>query len=322
MIHKKNLLASLYIFLAACAPFGSSSLEQRVELQDMQIRQMQPQQADTWNEVQSMRQEIAQLKGQLAELNNAGGARAIADRVRQHDAALRQVDDSMSLNLPLGTPLPAGAPVSAGAVNVAQGGEPQGIVPQAGNAPDSSAYASALPVPATAAAAPAVATAQPTGSYGLPPDPVQQPAIAPDESNWGKADPQPEPVTVQKDIAAALFEAGVNDYNGRKYEAAERSFKDYLKNYPKNGQAAEAQYYVGECLFQRNQFPQAALEYDAVIKKYPKSGSAAASYYKQAICFSKMKQPDAAKMQMQAVISKFPNSPYAARAKTFLKTNR
>lgn len=318
---KNWFVAFTGLVLVGCAPLGSSSLEQRVEQQDMQLRQMQPQQADTWNEVQAMRQEIQQLKGQLAELNNAGGAKAIADRVRQHDAALRQVDNSMALNLPLGTPMPAPAvpPAAQAGIPVTQGTAQAPITPQPGNAPDSSAYAQAATPAATVATATPSAAAQ-TGAYGLPPDP--EPVTPPDESKWGQADPQPEPAPVQKDLASALFEAGVNDYNARNYAAAERSFNDFIKNYPKNGRIAEAQYYVGECLFQRNQFPQAALEYDKVIKSYPKSSSAAASYYKQAICFGKMNQPDAAKMQMQAVISKYPSSPYAARAKTFLKTNK
>lgn len=276
----------------------------------MQLRQMQPQQADTWNEVQAMRQEINQLKGQLAELNNAGGARALADRVRQHDAALRQVDDSMALNLPLGSPIPAQAaqPAVAAPTQVA---EPvTGITPQ-GKAPDSSAYGAGI------------VQAQQEGNYGLPEEPKPMPVTAPTEATWGKADPKPEPQEqAPKDIAQALFDAGVNDYNARNYQASERSFKDFLKNYPSNAKAAEAQYYLGECLFARNQYPQAALEYDVVIKKYPKSSSAPASYLKQGICFSKMKQPEAAKMQMQAVISKYPRSPEAARAKTFLKTNK
>lgn len=319
------LCAGCYAICAACAPIGSSSLEQRVEQQDIQLRQMQAQQADTWNELQEMKQERDNLKGQLDALNKAGGAQAIAQRVRQHDAALRKVDNSMALDLPLGSPLPeqntgqaamqqttaGGATESLTTVNQAPG---IGIVP--GNAPDSSAYAR----PAVQSAP--VQAAQAQGSYGLPPEPVQTPAEAPSGEKWGQADPKPEAPTPQKDISLALFDSGVNDFNARNYQAAERSFNDFLKNYPKHSQAAEAQYYLGECAFMRNKYPEAALAYNDVIQKFPKSGSVPGAYLKQAICFSKMKQPEAAKMQMQAVIKKYPNSPEAARAKTFLKTNK
>lgn len=171
--------------------------------------------------------------------------------------------------------------------------------------------------------------------YGLPPDSQAAatagaagaaagavPAQAPTGSTWGQADPKPVAQVPQKDISLALFDAGVNAYNARKYDEAQRSFTDFLKNYKGHSQAAEAQYYLAECYFQRNQFADAALAYDKVIKQYPKSSSAPGAYLKQGICFSKINQTAAAKARMQEVINKYPNTPEAARAKSFLKTNR
>lgn len=329
-------------FVAGCAPFGSSSeptLEQRVELQDARLRQIEPRQADAWNQIEAMKQEIASLRGQLDDLNNAGGARALADRVRQHDAALRQVDNNMALNLELGSPMTAApraetayAPVPGEVPLIGQPAEPIAPAIQPTGAPDSSAYGAAR-----------LSQATETGNYGLIDEtgaqtanhpatqsvvlPASQAIVnpsAPTEETWGQADPQPEPVAPapKKDISLALFDAGLNSYHSRDYAAAERSFRDFLKNYPSHSQTAEAQYYLAESMFQRNQFPEAALAYDAVIKKYPKSSSAPGAYLKQAICFSKMKQPDAAKARMKEIISKFPKSAEATRARTFLKTNK
>lgn len=321
--------------ITGCAPMQSSngpSLEERIAMQDRQLRQMQPQQADTWNEVQAMRQEINDLKGQLEDLKNVGGARGLADRVRQHDVALRQVDDNMSLNLNLGDPVPP--------QNGAEAQIPPSVQLPANHAPDSSAYgASGVALTPPAAAATAMQSAEPqTGSYGLPPDPAplqqqpgaaqtasaSEPLIAPSESTWGQADPQPAPEAAvpKKDISLALFDAGVNAYNARNYTEAARSFSDFLKNYKGHTQSAEAQYYLADCDFQRNNFPQAALAYDEVIKKYPKSSSAPKAYLKQAISFGKMNQKDAAKARMQELIKKYPNAPEVARAKSYLKNNK
>lgn len=327
-----SALACAFLACAACAPMGSSreqTLEQRVEQQDIQLRQMQPQQADTWNQLQAMRQELNELKGQLDDLNNAGGPRALADKVRQHDAALRQVDNNMALNLDLGSPMAQGA-ASAATVPTASSNLPpvptdgfQGGIQPTG-APDSSAYGAAR---TTQTGTPMTGTPIVQGSYGLPPDnpaptTQYQAVTAPSESTWGQADPKPVVQVPKKDLSLALFDAGVNAYNARNYESAQKSFSDFLKNYPDHTQTAEAQYYLAECQFQRNRFPEAALAYDTVIKKYPKSSSAPGSYLKQAICFSKMKQPAAAKARMQEIISKYPNSPEAARAKSFLKSNK
>lgn len=293
----RYLLFTFLWMTAACAPFGNSSdLEQRVDEQDYRLRQLQPQQADTWNEVQSMRQEIAQLKGQIAAMN-----RGVSSSQPEGESPLRQADAGQpQAVIPSASQDHAYEPVT-------------GITPSPRNAPDSSAYR------------PSIVQNQPdSGNYGLPPDAAPQQVQAPTEATWGQPDPVPasQPQPAQKDISLALFDAGVNAYNARNYQEAERSFKDFLKNYPNHTQTAEAQYYVAETQFQRNRFPEAALAYDTVIKKYPKSPSAPGAYYKQGIAFSKMGQRDAARARMQEVISKFPNSAEAGRAKAFLKTNK
>ena len=79
---------------------------------------------------------------------------------------------------------------------------------------------------------------------------------------------------------------------------------------------------MAECYFQRNQYADAALAYDKVIKDYPKSSSAPGAYLKQGISFSKLNQGAASKARLEELIKKYPNSPEAARAKTFLKTNK
>lgn len=260
-------------------------LEQQVQQQDAQLRRLQPAQADTQVQLQALRQEVNSLKGQLDDLKNAGGARALVARVRKHDEALRQVEQSMALNLNLGEPM-------------------GGAIPAA--------------LPAAAPAAPAAVAPAPV--YDTP----AAPAAAPSGNTWGQATPQPQ-AQVQvpkKDLSLALFDAGVNAYNARKYDEAQRSFNDFLKNYKNHTQSAEAQFYLAECYFQRNQFADAALAYDTVIKKYPSSSSAPGAYLKQGISFSKLNQGAAARARMQELIRKYPNSAEAARAKAFLKNNK
>ena len=142
-------------------------------------------------------------------------------------------------------------------------------------------------------------------------------------STWGQPTPQPEAKpAAKKDISLALYDAGLNAFQARKYDEAQRSFADFMKNYPTHSMAPDAQYYLAECYFQRNQFPDAALAYDTVITKFSKSNRTPGAYLKQGICFSKMNQKAAAKARMNELIKKYPNSPEAARAKNFLKTNK
>lgn len=256
------------------------NLQMRVQQQDQQLRQLQPAQADSWAQVQALRQEVNQLRGQIDDLQNAGGARALVERVQRHDAALRQVESSLALNLNLDAP--AAVPVPNGATNAA---------PQTG--PQHGGYNTGI--------TPSAATA------GMTP-PSQNQALTP-----------PPPAT---DMAQALYDAGLKAYNARNYTAAERSFSDLAKKYPSSKLASNAQYYVGECYFQRNDFGNAALAYDKVITQYKGSSRAPAAYLKQGIAFSKLGQGAAAKARMQELIKKYPNSAEAARAKSFLQTNK
>ncbi|HJA79825.1 MAG TPA: tol-pal system protein YbgF [Candidatus Desulfovibrio intestinavium] len=315
-----RLFAALGLFcgaslLGGCVGSSSSSssldLEQRVQQQDSQLRQLQPAQAEMWNQVQALRQEVNSLKGQVYDLQQVGGARAVVERLNKHDAALRQVETSMALNLNLGDPLPA--------LPAASATPPAASVPAA--APADSGWGQAAAQPATSAATGETwGQASPVAAGGAAA--AGATAAVDQSSTWGQPTPQPQAPAPQKDVSMALYDAGINAFTNRKYDEAQRSFSDFVKNYPNHTMTAEAQYHLAECYFQRNQFADAALAYDTVITKYGNSSRAPGAYLKQGICFSKMKQAPAAKARMQELIKKYPNSPEAARAKTFLKTNK
>ena len=314
-----GLLCSASLASGCVAGSSSSSssldLEQRVQQQDSQLRQLQPAQAEMWNQVQALRQEVQSLKGQVYDLQQVGGARAVVERLNKHDAALRQVETSMALNLNLGDPLPAlpaasSAPAPVAAPALSDGwGQPSATAPQSAAA---AGTGETWGQPSTALTATATTGAVAAGT-----------AAVDQGSTWGQPTPQPQQAPVaKKDVSMALYDAGINAFTNRKYDEAQRSFSDFVKNYPNHTMTAEAQYHLAECYFQRNQFADAALAYDTVITKYGKSSRAPGAYLKQGICFSKLKQTAAAKARMQELIKKYPNSPEAARAKTFLKTNK
>ena len=314
-----GLLCSASLASGCVAGSSSSSssldLEQRVQQQDSQLRQLQPAQAERWNQVQALRQEVQSLKGQVYDLQQVGGARAVVERLNKHDAALRQVETSMALNLNLGDPLPALPAASSAPAPVAAPALSDGWGQTSATAPQSAAAAGTGETwgqPSTALTATATTGAAAAGT-----------AAVDQGSTWGQPTPQPQQAPVaKKDVSMALYDAGINAFTNRKYDEAQRSFSDFVKNYPNHTMTAEAQYHLAECYFQRNQFADAALAYDTVITKYGKSSRAPGAYLKQGICFSKLKQTAAAKARMQELIKKYPNSPEAARAKTFLKTNK
>ncbi|MEG2171696.1 MAG: tetratricopeptide repeat protein [Desulfovibrionaceae bacterium] len=294
----KKMLTSLVL---AVGTFGLTTgcvkqneydaLQSRVQQQDRQLQQLQPAQADSWAQMQSMRQELNAVKGAMDDLQQAGGARALVDKVNRHDTALRQVESSLAMDLHLNDPAAVPAPPAVGEA-------PAAGTPQAG-------MGMVSPMPAT-------------GTMGVSP----QSTVASHAPQAQAAPAAPVAPAPRKDMATALYDAGLAAYNGRKYQEAQRSFSDFTKNYASNKNISAAYFYLGECSFQRNQFADAALSYDTVITKYGSSAKAPLAYLKQGIAFSKLGQNAAAKARMQELIKKYPTSAEAARAKTFLNDNK
>ena len=314
--HILPLACAAMLALPGCAP-KQDQLEAQLQQHDAQLSRMQPAQADALNEVQAMRQELNEIKGQLVDIRNAGGAAAMVDKLNRHEQALHQIESSMAMNFNLGAPIAAGAAGGAGAGAAVGAASAGTAVP----APTPAAYGQAQPQPVSLTQASAR-----EAQGAVPGQPVQ--AAVPQQTNqvptgetWGRETPKPEAPKAQKDMTIALYEAGVNSFNARNYSEAQRSFSDYMKNFSSSPKAPAAQYYLAECYFQKNQFSDAALAYDTVITKYSNSAKAPAAYLKQGICFSKMGQGKAAQARMQELIRKYPSSPEAARARSFLKTN-
>lgn len=109
------LAASLTFTLNGCATQSKSDeMEAQIMQHDAQMRQMQPVQADMYNQVQSLREELNDIKGQLVDIRNAGGAAAMVDKLNRHEQALHQIETSMAMNFNLGSPLAGGNAGAAG----------------------------------------------------------------------------------------------------------------------------------------------------------------------------------------------------------------
>lgn len=264
--------------------------EQQLQMLNSQLSGVQPAQADTWAQVQSLRQEMSAVRGQIDDFNNAtaaaGGLPGLAQRVNTHHAALQAIATQFDMNLNLDT---AVDPMAAAP------GMPPGM-----------------------AAAPGMEGQQPTMPQGMPQTgqmTAQQPPAPPVQQ------PAQQPSAAQKDTATVLYDAGMKSFNARNYKQAFNSFRDFTDTYPQHRLVSNAWFWRGECNFQLGNFPAAALDYEQVISKYPTSGKAAASYLKQGMCFMKTGKKDAARFRLEELIKKFPKSPEATRAQQVLKEN-
>lgn len=280
----RNLaLLSLPLMLTACVTSSEhNALQAQVNQMNRQMSSSQTNQADSWSQLMELRQEVAELRGQLDTINyalqRAGGAQKLADTVALHDRALRLAESQMALDLQL-TPDP-----SAQGMPGAAAGMMPGVAAGVGMG-DASAQNAMQPAPA----APVAPAAQPQNNV---------------------------------DMAQALYDNGMQAFNNRQYEAALRSFSDFTKTYSKNKLVSNAWFWQGECQYQMKNYAEAALAYENVISGYPNSVKAPASYLKQGMSFLQLNKKSAAKQRLTELTRKYPKAPETARAKQVIKQNK
>jgi tol-pal system protein YbgF len=104
------------------------------------------------------------------------------------------------------------------------------------------------------------------------------------------------------------------------YGAAESAFEDFLRRYPNDPLAGNAQYWLGESLFVRGQFKAAASAFLKGYQTYGKSAKAPDSLLKLAMSLDRLGQKDAACSSYAELSARFPNAP--AHVKTRAQTER
>jgi tol-pal system protein YbgF len=92
------------------------------------------------------------------------------------------------------------------------------------------------------------------------------------------------------------------------YALAEQSFRDFLKKYPSERLVPDAQYWLGESMFQRQRYRDAAESFLAVSTKYEKAGKAPDSLLRLGQSLAALNQKEAACATLAEVERKFPKA--------------
>ncbi len=105
------------------------------------------------------------------------------------------------------------------------------------------------------------------------------------------------------------YEAAYGYLLQQDFGAAEQAFDDFLKRYPSDPLAGNAQYWLGETYFARAQFKPAAAAFLKVSQTYARSAKAPDSLLKLAMSLDKLGAKDAACASYADLSAKFPNAP-------------
>ncbi len=119
--------------------------------------------------------------------------------------------------------------------------------------------------------------------------------------------------------ADTLYQNGLRDYNTGKYDLAHQEFADYIRNFPSNDLASNAQFYLGEVSYAQGSFKDAINDYDAVLTNYPHSFKLSDSLLKKGMAEQELGMKTAAARDFRDVVRRFPGSDASRRAQAKLR---
>jgi len=119
--------------------------------------------------------------------------------------------------------------------------------------------------------------------------------------------------------ADTLYQNGLRDWSTGKSDLAHQEFSDYIRNFPSNDLAGNAQFYLGEIAYAQGDYKTAIAAYDMVLTNYPKSFKLAASLLKKASAEIELGMKASGIRDLREVQRRFPGSEEARRAAAKLR---
>jgi tol-pal system protein YbgF len=115
-----------------------------------------------------------------------------------------------------------------------------------------------------------------------------------------------------------FFQLASDKLKAGESESARKLFNEFVKKWPKDENAGEAHYSLGETYFADSKCREALYEYGRVIQDHAKTKSAPLAYLHSADCFKNLKMIDEAKLALNELIKLHGKSESAKTAKTKL----
>ena len=260
-------LLALPLVLTACVSSSDhKALQAQVSQMNRQMNTSQTSQADSWSQLVALRQEVAELRGQIDTLNNAlqkvGGADKLAETQAVHGRALYLLESQMALDLQLGAPASEAVP---GAVPGAEGG----VIPDAlSGLPVMAPAVDTAPV-APAAVQPKADMAQALYDNGMNLFNTRQyQAALKSFSDFTKAYPK------HTLTSNAWFWQGECNYQMKNFAAAALAYENVIAGFPNSAKAPASYLKQGMSFLQLGKKAAAKQRLRELVKKFPKAPEA------------------------------------------------
>jgi tol-pal system protein YbgF len=146
-------------------------------------------------------------------------------------------------------------------------------------------------------------------TQAAPPVAASVPAAGPVEAAPAAA-PVPTPPAPRE-----LYSPAYADYARGNFDLAIQEYQEYLRAYPDTDLADNAQYWIGECLYSKQQYAEALAAWDELFRKYPGSDKSPDARYKKGMALERLGRRSQAMIEYRAVATRYPNSEAGRKAR-------
>lgn len=116
------------------------------------------------------------------------------------------------------------------------------------------------------------------------------------------------------------YRRALQSYRDGQPDQAIQQFREYLRNNAKSDQADNAQYWIGECYYSKNDYNRAIIELNEVLLKYPQGDQVPGALLALATSFANSGDKIDAKLILQKLVSDHPRSEEAEVGRKQLQT--
>jgi tol-pal system protein YbgF len=104
------------------------------------------------------------------------------------------------------------------------------------------------------------------------------------------------------------------DYASGRYQQAAQGFQTFLQRFPNNSYASNAQFWLGDCYFNQQQYPMAIHAFQRVLDEYPRAPKTPDALLKIATAQLQLGNTEEARQARDTLISRYPESTAAKKA--------
>ena len=112
-----------------------------------------------------------------------------------------------------------------------------------------------------------------------------------------------------------LYSQAYADFARGNYDLAVQGFEEYLRNYPDTDFSDNARYWIGECLYGKEQYEDAIGAWNELLRDFPSSDKVPDARVKKGMALERLGRRSQALLEYRYVLDRYPNAPAARIAR-------